>query len=223
MEGSTGSSIVDIADSNQQLYFSWKKLLLSKAKLKASSRTSGLMSGFAMVAMVEINLGDNLPNVLCIAFSLLTTILISVHVFALMISVCILPNIETVEQLHNSSYLQELGFKTLPSDSPHKKLERYIEIAWIFSTGLGTLLFLVEIPLLMWVKFYRLSPGAAYVSTGVMVPVCILFVIFAMRFYRKLVEHKHDQSTKEIEELQNLASQLNKTNSHHGTPKLDIV
>ena len=161
--------------------------------------------------MVEIQLVDKLPNYLCIAFSLLTTILISVHVFALMISVCILPNIETVEQMHSSTFIQvELGMKTLPNDSPHTKLTKYIETAWIFSTGLGTLLFLMEIPVLMWVKFYYLSPAAAYVSTAVMVPVCVLFVIFAMRFYRKLIQHKHDLSTKGLEELQFIATQLGK-------------
>lgn len=198
-------------NGNKQLeYLSWRKLFLSKAKLKASSRTSGLMSGFAMVAMVEINLEDNIPNGLLIVFSLLTTILISVHVFALMISVCILPNIETVEQMHTSVYAQQdVTVKTLPSDSPHKQLQRYIETAWVFSTGLGTLLFLMEIPMLMWVKFYNQSKEAAIASTGVMVPVCILFVIFAMRFYRKLIAHKYDKNSKEIEELQMIVTHLN--------------
>lgn len=164
--------------------------------------------------MVEINLGDGkdkLPEPLCILFSLMTTCLISVHVFALMISVCILPNIETVEQLHNSAYIQqEIGVKTLPTDSPHRKLRKYIEVAWIFSTGLGTLLFLMEIPVLMWVKFYFLSKAAAYLSTAIMVPVCILFVVFALRFYRKLVEHKHKKNEKELEELQVIATRLDK-------------
>lgn len=198
----------DNDDFSKHHYLSWRQLYLSKAKLKASSRTSGLMSGFAMVAMVEINLDGNqqpLPSFLCIIFSVMTTILISVHVFALMISVCILPNLETVDQLNKTD---KHFFKIPPCDSPHTALRSYVEVAWLFSTGFGTLLFLIEIPLLMWVKFYNLSKPAAYASMGIMGPVCIIFLTFAVHFYRKLIKHKRDQSIREMEELQLIATQI---------------
>lgn len=151
--------------------------------------------------MVEIQLEDGIPEGLLIAFSVMTTILISVHVFALMISVCILPNIEGVANIHQQG-------TQVVQDSPHEKLHIHIEIAWIFSTGLGTLLFLAEIAILCWVKFYLQSQTAALAASVVLVPVCIVFVWFAIHFYRSLVQHKYERSFQGIEELQQIANQL---------------
>ncbi|XP_048840749.1 calcium release-activated calcium channel protein 1-like [Brienomyrus brachyistius] len=200
---------------------SWRKLYLSRAKLKASSRTSALLSGFAMVAMVEVQLEstDSYPAGLLIAFSACTTVLVAVHLFALMISTCILPNIEAVSNVHNLNSVKE---------SPHERMHRYIELAWAFSTVIGTLLFLAEVVLLCWVKFLPVKPpsgegngtmssgrAAAIASTFIMVPFALVFIVFAVHFYRSLVSHKTDRQFQELEELSNITRLQNELD-HRG-------
>lgn len=136
---------------------------------------------------VQLNADTKVPIGMLIAFSVCTTLLVAVHMLALMISTCILPNIETVCNLHSISLVHE---------SPHERLHwlvsmrknlklffkfifhsnRYIEIAWAFSTLIGLVLFLVEIAILCWVKFYDLSEIAAWSACVVLIPVLIVFI-----------------------------------------------
>ncbi|KAI8434703.1 hypothetical protein MSG28_003230 [Choristoneura fumiferana] len=184
-------------------YLSWRKLQLSRAKLKASSKTSALLSGFAMVAMVEVQLNppDNtkVPTSMLVAFTVCTTLLVAVHMLALMISTCILPNIEAVGNLHSIALVHE---------SPHERLHWYIEIAWAFSTLLGLILFLVEIAILCWVKFYDLSETAAWSACVVLIPVMIVFLAFAIHFYMSLATHKYEVTATGIKELELLKEQI---------------
>lgn len=185
--------------------YHWKILNLSRAKLKASSRTSALLSGFAMVAMVEIQIDENIPPGLLVAFAVCTVLLIAVHMLALMISTCILPNVEAVANLHIQSH-------NTVFESPHTKMSTIIEMAWAFSTVLGILLFLVEICILCWVKFYNFeSHLAAWVATGLLIPIFFIFIAFAAHFYLKLVGHKSEVYEHNIKELQLLKDQLDDT------------
>ncbi|XP_034252106.1 calcium release-activated calcium channel protein 1-like isoform X2 [Thrips palmi] len=182
-------------------FLSWRKLQLSRAKLKASSKTSALLSGFAMVAMVEVQLSNDtkVPQEMLIAFAVCTTLLVAVHMLALMISTCILPNIDAVCNMHSISLVHE---------SPHERLHWYIETAWAFSTLLGLLLFLCEIAILCWVKFYDFSQIAAWSACILLIPVLIIFLAFAIHFYRSLVSHKYEVTASGIRELELLKEQI---------------
>lgn len=178
--------------------------------------------------MVEVQLEEDhvYPRGLLIAFSACTTVLVAVHLFALLISTCILPNLEAVSNIHNLNSIKE---------SPHERMHFHIELAWAFSTVIGTLLFLAEVVLLCWVKFLPLknktpvpsenvtseppgtSPGeaAAIASTFIMVPFALVFIVFAVHFYRSLVSHKTDQQFKELEALSNITRLQNQLD-HRG-------
>jgi calcium release-activated calcium channel protein 2 len=195
---------------------------------------------------VELDFEYDYPRPLLVAFSVCTTVLVAVHLFALLISTCILPNVEAVSNIHNLNSV---------SESPHVRMHVYIELAWGFSTALGILLFLAEVVLLCWMKFLPVDavraktplaavnccrvpdPGgggtgttaaaataspttagsraadasgwyAAMASTIIMVPVGVVFMVFAVHFYRSLVRHKTERHHQEIEELHKIKVQL---------------
>lgn len=65
--------------------------------------------------MVEVQLDKDttVPTYMLVAFAICTTLLVAVHMLALMISTCILPNVETVCNLHSIALVNE---------SPHEML-----------------------------------------------------------------------------------------------------
>ena len=157
--------------------------------------------------MVEVQLCENqkhpIPFSLLIAFAICTTLLVSVHMLALMISTCILPNVEAVASMQGLIPI---------SESPHEKLSHYVEIAWIFSTVFGILLFMIEVILLCWVKFWDVGGMdgkiIAVTATILLIPIVAVFIGFAVHFYRNIVAHQYERSAKGLEELQVMVSQL---------------
>ncbi|PAV57163.1 hypothetical protein WR25_26176 [Diploscapter pachys] len=148
---------------------------LSKAQLKASSRTSALLAGFAMVALVELQYDEKTPHILLIILGIVTSLLVSVHLLALMMSTCILP------------YMEATG---CTQDSPHIKLKFYIDLSWLFSTCIGLLLFLVEIGIIFFVKFDNVGyRTAGYITTAMIVPVIGVFVVFSYLIHKNRVTH----------------------------------
>ena len=161
--------------------------------------TACALCAVGQVAMVEVQLSRTIPTGLLIAFAMCTTLLVAIHMLALMISTCILPHVEAVSSMHAVSAV---------SESPHAKMHIYIEMAWVFSTVVGLMLFMVEIALLCWVKFFDVSQEAAWAATVLLVPIVCIFTLFALHFYRKLVSHKYEITESGIRELEMLKGQL---------------
>lgn len=69
-----------------------------------------------------------------------------------------------------------------------------------FSSGI--FLFLLELIIVCWVKFYFITQPAAVASTVILVPVIILFWIFALHFYRRLTTFKLNHHQDELNQLE---------------------
>lgn len=115
------------------------------------------------------------------------------------ISTYLLPNIDAASKLHSQKLFAE---------SPHERMKGFIELAWAFSTVLGLFLFLVEVAVLCWVKFWDFSIRAAMAATIIVIPVLIIFIIFVFHFWRVLVVHKCKSTIKSINELEEMKKKL---------------
>jgi len=87
-------------------------------------------------------------------------------------------------------YLEE----HLNSLKKHEVLSFFIEIAWRLSNVYGVFLFLIEIIILGWVKFWEIGfpqgiPGkkAAFASTLILLPFLGVFIWFIIYFYRHFI------------------------------------
>ena len=80
---------------------------------------------------------------------------------------------------------------------------------------LGLLLFLAEIAILCWVKFYDVNKTAAWSASVVLVPILFIFLAFAIHFYRSLVAHKYEMTVSGIRELERLKEQIEQGDMEH--------
>lgn len=151
--------------------------------------------------MVELQINEptNVPEWLFIMFAVCTTVLVAVHIFALMISTYLLPNIDAVSKLQSTRLVEE---------SPHERMRGFVQIAWAFSTVLGLFLFLLELTILCWVKFWDYSLRAAMAATIIVIPAMVIFLVFVMYFYHNVVKYKCETSKSDIKELEDLKKKL---------------
>lgn len=52
--------------------------------------------------------------------------------------------------------------------------------------------------------FFVAGRNAAIVSSAIIAPAGIVFIAFALHFYRKLADHKYTRTARNLEELENM-------------------
>uniref|UniRef100_A0A914QLM4 Protein orai n=1 Tax=Panagrolaimus davidi TaxID=227884 RepID=A0A914QLM4_9BILA len=182
---------------------------LSRAQLKATSNTSALLAGFAMVALVELHYDESMPRYLLILLGIVTTLLVSFHLIALMISTCLLP------------YIDANG---CTKDSPHNRLKFYIELSWLFSTCIGLLLFLVEIGIIFFVKFLSINfILGAYITTAILIPVFIVFILISWLLHRERFSHSVERVDIKVKFLENIIDSGNNLLSKQQSSNFEVV
>ncbi|CAF0719449.1 unnamed protein product [Adineta steineri] len=162
-------------------------LFYRKSKLESVNETSALLSGFAIVAIVELSLdaytSRNAGDALLICYVVVSCLLVGVHLLALLMSMCILPELKSVIR-QGDVWMNSENKKTLSS------LDIFIEIAWVVSTGLGLFLFILELGLILWIKVSGYSRTAAI---SAIVTLCIVgcpFILFSVGFYIRIARTK---------------------------------
>ena len=135
---------------------------------------------FFKVAIVELSLDsykDNSSNNgLIISYAIISCLLVGIHLLALLMAMCILPELKSV--LRQSDF-----WINNKNKRPLSSLNIYIEIAWVVSTGLGLFLFLIELGIIIWIKVSGLSRFAAISALVTLCFVGFPFILFAIGFY----------------------------------------
>lgn len=171
-------------------------LLYRKSKLESVNETSALLSGFAIVAIVELSLDSYMEHKssdgLIICYAIVSCLLVGIHLLALLMSMCILPELKSVIR-QSDVWINDENTKPLSS------LNVYIEIAWVVSTGFGLFLFIIELCLIFWIKVSGFSQTAAVAA---LVTLCIVgcpFILFAIGFYFRIARAKVDLHQTDLE------------------------
>jgi len=92
--------------------------------------------------------------------------------------------------------------KPVPDFSPHKKFSGFIKTSHRISHIFGLFVFLIEVPLVAWVKFWDVSMNAAIASSVTMIPFLIGFVIFYWCFnfeYKSQIYKSRQNAIDEVE------------------------
>lgn len=117
----------------------WMELHLSRNKLKTTNKVSALLAGFAMIVLIDVSIENYQTiqgfqhNVTLTLYGLLTVLLIFVHIYSLMISTNLLPDLEYIANYEKDPELSDF----LIQSSPHRRFSTYLNVSSFFSNVLG--------------------------------------------------------------------------------------
>jgi hypothetical protein len=222
-----------ISDKDYEMHV----LLISKSRLKLSIGTSTLMAGFALVclnrwalmgvlynvccfleqvAMVEVDLEPGTPSAILVPYAMLTALLICVHLFSLVLATRLLPELEAYINNPNSNFPQPISIT--------KGYSWPVQLVWYLSNIVGVLLFLVELVMVAYVKFFpqhdtasnRLHVGTA--TLAMVVTFSAIAIPFIVCFFRSLSNKKikfHEQKLEKALDLFDSITRPREGNSGH--------
>lgn len=202
-------------EMNTHEYLSWRRLHLSKSKLSNCIEMAEIMSAFAVVVTVELQINDGDANeALLTAFVITTSFLVASSMLAVMISTCVLPHIEAVAKM---------GMISQVGQSPHDKMIHLINLCWVLTNTVSIFLFTLDVILMSWIKFAAFSQAASIAATVIMGPILIIVLIFGIVFYRKIVKHQYDISSKKYDELEAMRARLDLDLDSAGSTSISSV
>jgi len=177
-------------------YLVWRRLQLSKAKLKGVTQLAAMMAGFSMVATVELDFKKDENIYLLTTFAVTTALLVSSAMLSIMIATCILPHIESVAKMNSMD---------MASQSPHDLLINYIDLSWVLANTVSIFLFILDVILICWIKFPKIP---AICITFIMIPALFLLCIFSLTFYRQTLGYQAVMSDRKYDELEEISHRL---------------
>jgi len=150
----------------------------------------------------QFNNPTQVPSWLVSLLSVNSVILIAMHSFAFVIGTCLLPTLNAVNEEYVPPQEGQEFMKPVPDFSPHKKFSGFIKTSHRISHIFGLFVFLIEVPLVAWVKFWDVSMNAAIASSVTMIPFLIGFVIFYWCFnfeYKSQIYKSRQNAIDEVE------------------------
>lgn len=157
--------------------------------------------------MVEVELSDDTPTAILIPFTMVTALLIFVHLFSLVVATRLLPELEAVVSQPQHMYLSSISRgHTWP-----------VQLVWYLSNIVGILLFLLELVFVAFVKFYPHENTQAdryWIGIATLAVVLVLSVIatpFVIVFFRSISKNKLQFMEKRLESGRAVMDNLNQT------------